>query len=297
MTNPKVVGWFDDRFYKCDLTKQAVDKILKRTKQISDYEYTVLNDGKTIFLPSSTTILGSAPKEWLAKWRGQVGNWEADRIMNEAMDKGSRIHHTFANLINGTIVLFNNPKAPTYTQEQISQIAVENKAGVIVVQDQQEMLELWRLKQFFDILKPKVVATEMTVVNERYGYAGTLDHLWHIEKGVYDLGDKVKYEFPETGLYILDIKTGGEDKINYPEQLASYYSAVIEQPETNIKGAVLLYSNSGNVKGIQGFKLDLLTPAVLEYHFQGFIYQYNVWLKKANKSPKVFDLPSLLRLN
>lgn len=291
-----VVGWFDDRFYKCTLTKKEIDQIIKRANAINPkFEYTVLD--KTIFLPSSTTILGSAPKEWLARWRGQVGNWEADRIMNEAMNKGSRIHSAFAELLNGTVILFNNPKAPAYTKEQISAIETESKKGVMIVQEQQEMLEVWRLKKFFDIVKPKIIGTEVSIYSAVYGYAGTLDHLWYIEAGKYDLGDKVFFEVEKSGNYILDIKTGGEDDVNYPEQLASYYNAVEETGNIKIEGAIILYSNSKTKKGIEGFKTDQLNLNDLKYHFDGFLWQYNIWLKKANKSPQVFDLPSLLRMN
>lgn len=291
-----VVSWFDDRFYRVKTTKQIISKIVKRVQSICpNYEYTILDD--TIFLPSSTTILGSAPKEWLARWRGQVGNWEADRIMNEAMNKGSRIHLAFAELLKGTIILLNIPKAPAYTKEQIDAISQESKKGVLVLSDQQEMLEVWRLKQFFDIVKPKVEAVEMTVYSEVYGYAGTLDHIWHINAGEYDLGGRTKFKVEKTGFYILDIKTGAEDEINYPEQLASYMSAVEESNQYKIEGGIILYSNAKTKTGIEGFKFEQISKEDLEYHFKGFIFQLNVWLKKSNKNPKLFDLPSLLRMN
>lgn len=296
MKQINAVSWFDDRFYKIKTTKQVINKIQKRVASICpNYQYTTLDD--IIFVPSSTTVLGSAPREYLARWRGQVGNWEADRIMNEAMSKGSRIHLAFAELLNGTIILLNNPKAPAYTKEQIDNIAQESNKGVMVLSDQQEMLEVWRLKQFFDIVNPKVEAVEMTVYSEQYGYAGTLDHIWHIEAGEYSLGDKVKFKVDKTGFYILDLKTGGEDENNYPEQLASYMNAVEESEQYKIEGGIILYSNAKTKTGIEGFKVEQLSKDDLEYHFKGFIYQLNVWLKKANKTPKVFDLPSLLRMN
>lgn len=291
-----VVSWWDDRFYRCKLSKQSITKIQKKINLINpNYELTVIDDN--IFLPSSTTILGSAPKEWLGRWRGQVGNWEADRVMNEALDKGSRVHSAFAALINGTIILFNNPKAPAYTKEQILNIELDSKNGVMILSNQQEMLEVWRLQRFFDIVKPKIIGTEMTVLSEVYGYAGTTDHLWFINAGEYDLGDKEKFIIEKSGHYILDIKTGKEDEYNYPEQLASYTVAIEESGDYKIEGAIILYSNSSKKKGIEGFKFEMITKEELEYHFKGFIFQYNIWLKKANKSPKVFDLPSLLKIN
>ena len=291
-----VVSWFDDRFYPCKLSKQSIAKIQKRIKSINpEYELTVIADN--IFLPSVTTILSSSPKEWLGRWRGQVGNWEADRIMNEALDKGSKIHAAFSNLIEGTIILFNNPKSPTYTKEQIEAISTENKKGVQVLFDQQEMLEVWRLKRFFDIVKPKIIGNEMKILSEVFGYAGTLDHLWYLEANKYDLGDKEKFIIEKSGYYILDIKTGKEDADNYPEQLASYTMAVEESGEYKIEGAIILYSNANKRKGIEGFKTDQYNKEQLEYHFKGFLDQFNIWIKKANKSPKVFDLPSLLSMN
>jgi len=292
-----VVSWFDDRFYRVKTTKKVIDKIQKRVQTICpDYEYTVLDD--TIFLPSSTTILGSAPKDWLGRWRGQVGNWEADRIMNEALDKGSRVHLAFSEMLNGSIILLNGHKYPNYTKEQIEAIQAENKKPIVILSDQQEMLEVWRLKQFFDIVKPKVEAMEMSVYSEAYGYAGTLDHLWYIEAGEYDLGGRNnKLTIDKTGFYILDLKTGKEDKHNHPEQLASYMYAVEESDQYKIEGGLILYSNADKKTGIAGFDFEYLSKDDLEYHFKGFVYQLNVWLKKANKTPKVFDLPSLLRMN
>lgn len=42
--------------------------------------------------PSVTTILGMLEKSGLAKWRGAVGNDEADRISKEATDYGTSVH-------------------------------------------------------------------------------------------------------------------------------------------------------------------------------------------------------------
>lgn len=291
-----VISWFDDRFYKCKLTKEQIKKIQTNASKINPkFEYTVIDNN--IFLPSTTTILSSSPKEWLSRWRGQVGNWEADRIMNEALDKGSRIHTAISEAINGTVILLNNPKAPSYTKEQITAIETESKKGVLVLSNQQEMLEVWRIVQFINIVKPQIIASEMTVYSEKYGFAGTLDLLFYIEKGSYSLGDKETFEVEKSGHYILDIKTGGEDDNNYPEQLASYYKAVEESSDYKVEGAVILYSNANKKRGIEGFKAVQFSRSDLDYHFQGFTYQYNIWLKKSQTTPKVFDLPSLIRLN
>ena len=114
-----------------------------------------------------------------------------------------------------------------------------------------------------------------------------------MKKGKYDLGQKEFYEF-EDGHYVFDLKTGKEDENNYPEQIASYAEACSEY---DIKGGVLIYSNSTKKKGIEGLKMDIYSKEELKYHFKGFLHQQAVWVKKAPKQPKVFDLPSLIKMN
>lgn len=295
MEKLKMVNWFDDRFYSVMMDKKKIDKVQKWISSIKpDYALTVLDN--LIYLPSVTSILSTAPKEWLGRWRGQVGNWEADRIMNDAMNKGSRIHNAVSEMLRGVIIILNSTKMPEYSAEQINNIAQESNKGVLILSEQQEMLEVWRLKKFFDIVKPKVIASEMTVYSETYGYAGTLDMLWYIEAGKYDLGDKVFFEVAESGNYVLDLKTGGEDDANYPEQLSAYCRAVTEC-DVECKGAMIVYTNSKTKKGIEGLKIEQFNLDELRYHFDGFINQYKIWIKKAPKQPKIFDLPTVLRLN
>ncbi|WP_448510671.1 hypothetical protein [Immundisolibacter sp.] len=297
----EVVSWFDDRFYKVILDDLSIKGIQEKVKRINPkYELLVLPSDKNgyshIFLPSSTTIEGSAPKDWLSKWRGQVGNWEADRIMNEKAERGTRIHHAFTMFQQGVWIVFNNPKAPRYSQAEIENMKAESPNGVHILTDQEDMLQTYRLVRMFGILKPKVIANEMTIYNSKEGYAGTLDHLWLLEKGTYDFGDKVTYEIPETGNYVLDLKTGAEDEQNYPEQIASYCAACLTLG-IDVKGGILIYSNSQNKKGIEGLKLEQYDLNAMEYYYDAFLDQYKVWLRKAVKNPRVFDLPSLLKLN
>jgi genome maintenance exonuclease 1 len=42
--------------------------------------------------PSITTVLGSAPKPYLIKWRARVGDKEADRISSNAAKRGTALH-------------------------------------------------------------------------------------------------------------------------------------------------------------------------------------------------------------
>ena len=71
------ISWWDSRYYPC-----------------------IAPDGSEIYLPSVTTILGAVSKgDFLEKWRGDIGNREADLRMNEAGDRGSRVHHACFNVV------------------------------------------------------------------------------------------------------------------------------------------------------------------------------------------------------
>lgn len=60
--------------------------------------------------PSVTTILTILEKSGLAKWRGAVGNEEADRISKEATDYGTGIHALFEQINLGNRGPFGQPE-------------------------------------------------------------------------------------------------------------------------------------------------------------------------------------------
>lgn len=59
--------------------------------------------------PSVTTVLGMLEKGGLAKWRGAVGNDEADRISKEAADYGTAIHQLIEYINRGNRGPFGEP--------------------------------------------------------------------------------------------------------------------------------------------------------------------------------------------
>jgi hypothetical protein len=264
---PKQIAWFDDHFY-----------------QVGDE-----------FYPSVTTILGAVPKSFLSNWRGQVGNWEADRIMNEAMDKGSRIHNAVSVFLSGGTILFNNPKAPSYIDIEIEAIKQESK-GFYLLQNQQEMLELYRFQQFFDKVKPQVIATDLNVYSPKLGYAGSLDIIFDIKVGDYEVNGAKPIHIPE-GRYICDLKTGANIDDNYYSQIAAYMVAYEENGhELEISGGLIIHTNSKTQKGIEGFSLYQRNRDELEDDFQRFLKYKAIFDMNGTNKPKIFNLPGIIKM-
>ena len=253
----KITAWFDDRFYKVD------DE----------------------FYPSVTTILNVAPKPFLAHWRGQVGNWEANRIMEEAMQKGSNVHLAINTILLGGQVVYE-PKNEAKERE----LHLSNNSKTIFLQNQQEQLESYRFLQFLELVKPKIILTEAIVFNTQYKYAGTLDLLMEINKGEYMIAGSKPLKL-EHGIYIADIKTGKQISNENYCQLSAYSMCL----DTKVIGGLVLHTNASTTKGIEGFQTHLRTADELENDFDKFL----TYLKIYNFNPvepKVFDLPQVLLL-
>lgn len=252
----KQIEWFDDRFYKVD----------------------------SEFYPSVTTILGVAPKPFLAHWRGQVGNWEADRIMGEAQVKGSNVHLAISTILLGGQVVYE-PKNELTDRN----IYLSENPKTIFLQNQQEVLETYRFLQFLEEVKPKVILSEAIVYSEIYKFAGTLDLLLEIEEGEYQVAGSKSLKLD--GLYIADIKTGKQISDEAYCQIAAYSKCL----DKNINGGLVIHTNSQTKNGIEGLQTYLRTDKELNQDFIKFlnyqaIYNYNPI------EPKVFDLPKILKL-
>lgn len=101
-------------------------------------------------LPSVTTVLGVIRRPYLERWRGELGNVEADRVLNEAGTLGTNIHD-----ICQAINLRQPWEAPDKATEAMARA-----------------YEAW-----YNQTVKTVIAVEKVVVSTKYGYAGRLDFL------------------------------------------------------------------------------------------------------------------------
>ena len=117
-----------------------------------------------------TTVIGYTVRQpWLEKWRGDVGNQQADRKRDEAAEHGTNVHA-------GTLLVAQGTTEIPFDLSELHQEQVD------------------AFKRWFDVAVSEVIGVEQTVYNDSYGYAGTLDLIAILR------GDKLPS--------IIDTKTG-----------------------------------------------------------------------------------------
>lgn len=276
----KSVQWFDDRWYKVPT-----------------------EEGGVTFYQSVTTTLGIMHNHWLSRWRGDVGNREADRRMMEAADAGSRIHHACYIYANEGIVLLDNKVHSRYSRAELQDYQDRYDGKVMILYDQAEHLQVLRFAQWLSVVQPKILGAEMTVFSHKYKIAGTLDYLMEIRGGIYPVNNGKDILIPG-GIYVLDLKSGRVvDQDRHPMQVAAY-AACAEEPsihnpirDIRIQGGIILYTqyssrryNGGDDFG--GVKTDLQNRQKLDDDFADYMAAHRLWLRNnAHSKPKIFDMP------
>ena len=116
--------------------------------------------------PSVTTILGktSSNQIWLQRWRERVGDEEADRISQEARDKGEILHDAVERELKGETVSYDSIPGPLTTS--IKQVLRELSTG---------LEEIW--------------GQEVALWSNKYKYAGRADivGVWKGKPAIIDL--------------------------------------------------------------------------------------------------------------
>jgi len=267
-----MVEWFDDHWYK------------------------IVKDGQTNYYPSVTTKLGIVAKPFLAQWRGDIGNREADMRLFESQQRGTRIHAAWEVLTLGGLVVYNPIQRPLFIPEQIKEFQEQYDGLVEVVKYQDEMFQLVKLKTFLDVVKPKIVASETIVYSETFRDAGTVDNVMEIEEGVYAVNGREKLKLPK-GLYIVDLKTGKTLDDNAYMQTAAYKNAWEEMGKGTIKGTLILHTGSTNKTGIPGLGVPYRDSRECQKDFEDFRNVSSLWERKnAETRPTTFEFPSLLTI-
>lgn len=149
------------------------------------------------YIPSVTWISGHYPKGIaFYKWLADKGWDEAEAIKSAAGDKGSKVHKAIEWWLKGNEVRIDS-KFQNPTTEQVEELTLDEYNCVKSFTD-------WWIEN-----KPELLKTEIVVVSEKYGYAGTLDLIVKINGEV----------------WIVDIKTGQSVWPEYELQLSAYKQA------------------------------------------------------------------------
>ncbi len=274
--DPKIesltVEHFDDRWYK-------------RIKK----------DGTVDYYPSVTTKLGIVEKPFLARWRGDVGNREADIRVSEAQERGSRIHFAWYTLNQGGVAIYQPVQRPNFINETIDDLKKEHNGMVVIVTSQDEMYDLWKLKRLKEVMPFEIIAGELTVYSDKYREAGTVDNIIKVNAGTYMVNGKSPV-MVKGGLYIADLKTG-KSIDQAPKQMAAYASMVEESQGVTVDGTMTFHTGAKTKGLIPGLAIHVREEKDWREDFEAFREISKVWEREhAGDRPDVFDFPALIKL-
>jgi len=238
------------------IERKVIDKNVLRVTT-SDERWYFKNN---IYYPSSTWIASFYPKNIAyVKWVASHGYDEATLIAKEAAEKGSIVHKACELLSQGKIIKhdtkFTNPE--TGELQEIS--AEEYYCALTFV-------------RWFEEFKPKIVATEMTVFNDKYFYAGTLDLIAEIDGK----------------LYLIDLKTSKDIWPSHEIQIASYLHA-----DHKFQTAIPAILQVGYGRNKKGFKFTIIKDK-----FNEFLAAKTIWANEcSNIRPLQREYPLSLKIN
>ena len=269
-----LVEWFDDHWYK------------------------VAKDGVLHWLPSVTTKLGIVDKPGLARWRGDVGNREADLRVHDAGQRGKRLHWAWATALEGGAVVYDPWQAPVYTEEGISALKAKFGGKVAILRTQDEMWQIDKLRRQYAALNPKVLAVELQVYDLETRDAGTIDSVEFIETGMYAVNGAKQVPLNK-GIWIRDLKTGNwvGDEARY--QTAKYLAMYERQYGVKCAGTLITHTSASTKKGIAGLgTYDRTREQVYDEDLPMYHKIAAVWdATHKDDQPETFQFPSVITLN
>lgn len=237
--------------------------------EVDDSHYYYVQDDKGVwnFYPSVTKILSVLPKPGLTKWIGNLGNTEAEKIVNQAAKRGTMIHAACEALLSQQKIKLHEAFPDR----------IDQKCIVAFI-------------DWFNEYKPEIKSIdhlEMVVASNRYKFAGTLDIFCYIDGKP----------------FIIDIKTSNSVHDSHRLQLMAYRYAFYEM--TGIKANVaILHLNYRTKKGytfyLEGSKRANFDIKGKKATFQDFMTVYRLYTminRGIPEPPKRLVYPEVVSLN
>ncbi len=226
--------------------------------------YSIPNkDGGVDYYPSVTWIVNSGyPKDkTFMKWLASTGWDESQAIKEAAGGKGGTVHNALNTLIRDKSF-------------KIDQRVIDPRTGLDRDLTPEEYECLMSYAKWHEIFKPEVLATDLVVINSKFGYAGTIDVIFRINGKV----------------WIIDFKTSQSVWPEYKMQLNAYRNCDwIAQYGTEIGLAVLQI----------GYKLNKARYKFTEVedNFPLFLSVRQIWQSNyGDETPFQMDYPMVLTL-
>jgi len=220
------------------------------------------------FVPSVTWIAGCYPKGvQFYKWLAEHGWDESQAIKEAAGSKGSKVHLAIVDLLDKKTVEMGSK----YYQILLPHTGQEEELTV------EEYECLMSFVSWFKEVKPEVIAREIVVFSDAYGFAGTIDLFCRIGGA----------------FYIIDFKTSQSIWTEYELQVSAYKQALFEQGEIkNIEDIHLGILQLGYRRNKAGFKWN-----EIEDKFLLFINAQAIWANEHGfEQPSQKDYPLMLSL-
>lgn len=260
------------------------------------YYKVTLQDSQARFIPSVTTKLGIVDKPNVSRWRGDLGNREADLRMYEAAQRGTRIHWAHAVMLKGGAVIYDPWQKPVYTPEGIIELHKKYKE-VAILRTQEEMWDICKLAEQYKRLAPMVLGVEEMVYDIDEGMAGSIDHILSIQEGVYSIAGKSPLSLPG-GIYIGDLKTGKYVDDTVFRQLAPYASCFEKKYAIQVAGALVTHTGSPVKTGIPGLTTKFCPREILfSKHLPAYKHAAALWdAEHEGEQPETFHFPSIISI-
>ena len=251
------------------------------------------------YFPSVTTKLGIVDKPFLARWRGDLGNRECDLRVKESQERGSNIHYGWFLMNTGGAVLYQHKYRPSKTSEEIAELQALYKGKLLITRDQDEHVDLLKLKTWSEAVKPLMLSSEEIVYSLVHKEAGTLDNLMQIEEGDYAINGAKPLHL-KAGLYVVDLKTGNVVDDTAFMQISAYMNMLEEMKSVEagqIVGGLILHTGAKTRGGIRGLATILRTREELDQDNLDYRHASALWLRKhRDDKPDVFEFPELITI-
>lgn len=262
----------------------------------SQHWYKVTDGDKVYYIPSVTTKLNVIDKPQLARWRGDVGNREADLRAYEAAQMGNRKHWAYAVFLKSGAVVYDPWQKPIYTAQGLEEL--RKKYGEIaILRTQEEMWTICKLAEQFKRLNPKILGVEETVYDIESMDAGTIDNILFLEAGEYFVSGTRPIRLSQ-GVYINDLKTGSFVGDDVWLQLAPYTIMYEKLHGVQVQGALVTHTGSTVKGGIAGLSTKFCSREMLDSYYKQYRHISDVWNDKhQGEEPETFQFPSIITMN
>lgn len=267
-------------------------------KQVNFLDSRYYTTDNITFYPSVTTVLGVYPKGYgFDKWLKENGE-NADEILREAGEQGSKVHDAIDQMIKGQEVKWTHTFVDTLQLQSVESSArfVDDCKNGLVSKYHKEVqffsMDEWqmimRFVDFTEKYEPIFIANEFNIISDEMRIGGTLDIVCDIA------GER----------WLIDVKTSNYIHKTHELQLAVYAKMFNEKnPDMKIDRVGILWLKAatrteGKGKAIQGIGWQLKE---FERHYEEsyklFKHIRAIWDEENNNyKPKNLIYPDRLKL-